>query len=315
MTKAGLSRLFKLAKPEALKLTFGFISLIIAAAAQLIVPRLMGGIIDAVVRGGGMRKLVESVIFLAAFFLVSNVFGFIRMVLFSIAGEKIVMRLRMSLFSTLTTQEIGFFDVTRTGEMVNRLASDCSLIQNTVSVNLSMGLRNLIGGIGGFVILFLISWKLTLVMVGVLPLIAVATWFYGKYVKRYTKKVQDILANATTVAEESLGNMRTVRTFVAEKKESERYKEKVFESYIFAKKRAIVEGLFTNVSMLIADFSVTGVLFYGGTLVLKNEMSAGNLTSFILYTLTVGFSLGALSSLYADFMRALGASEDRKSVV
>lgn len=269
----------------------------------------MGLIIDAVVKGGGMRKLIESVIFLGVFFLVSNIFSFIRMYLFTTAGEKIVMYLRSELFAKLTAQEIGFFDVTRTGEMVNRLASDCSLIQNTVSVNVSMGLRYLLQGIGGFVILFLISWKLTLVMTGILPLIGVATWFYGKHVKKYTKQVQDILAKATTVAEESLGNMRTVRSFVAEKKESKRYEDQVLNSYIYAKKRALVDGLFSSVSMLIADIAVTGVLFYGGTLVLKGEMSAGSLTSFILYTITVGFSLGALSSLYADLMKALGASE------
>lgn len=308
VTKVKLRRLMKLAGTEKLKLILATMALLISSFANLIIPKLMGGIVDSVLVGG-MPKLIETTIFLAIFFFVENIFGFIRMTLFTIAGEKIVVRLRRELFQKLTTQEIGFFDVTRTGEMVNRLASDCSLIQNTVSVNISQGLRNALHAIGGFVILFLISWKLTLVMFSIIPLIGVATFIYGKYIKKYTKQVQDSLAKATNVADESLGNMRTVRSFVAENKENKRYTERVFESYKFAKKRAIVEGLFANVSILLANFSITGVLFYGGTLVLKKEMTAGLLTTFVIYTLTVGFSFGSLSSLYADFMRAMGATE------
>lgn len=270
----------------------------------------MGSVIDSVMNPDkATMSLAQAVIALFIVFLLSSVFTFLRTAMFTLSGEKIVADLRREVFVSIIKQEVGFFDVNRTGELINRLASDCTVLQSTVTVNVSMGLRWGLQAIGGFFVLFAISWKLTLVMLAIFPLIAVASWVYGKYVRALSKQVQERLADATTVAEETLSSIRTVRAFTAEFKEIERYTEKVSQSYDAAKKRAFAEGTFAAVATLIANFAIAGVLWYGGSLVLSGDMSVGTLTSFILYTLTVAMSFGGLSSLYGDLMKAVGASE------
>lgn len=148
--------------------------------------------------------------------ILGGVFILFRAYLFTLAGERVVARLRNDLFVAIMRQEIGMFDVTRTGELINRLSSDTSVLKNAATTNVSMGLRWVATIIGGIIYLFVISWKLTLVMLSVVPLVAVTGRYYGTYVKSLSKKTQDALAQATEVAEESIGNVRTVRSFAKE---------------------------------------------------------------------------------------------------
>jgi ABC-type multidrug transport system fused ATPase/permease subunit len=254
-------------------------------------------------------SLAEAVIAMFVVFLLSAIFTFLRTAMFTLSGERIVADLRRSLFASIMKQEIGFFDVNRTGELINRLSSDATVLQQAVTVNISMGLRFGIQVVGGFFVLFYLSWRLTLVMLAIFPLIAVAAWVYGKYIRAYSKEVQDRLADGANVAEETISSIRTVRAFAAEYKEIDRYSARVNQSYEAARKRAIAEAIFAAAATLIANFAIAGVLWYGGSLVLSGEMTVGDLTGFILYTLTVAMSFGGLSALYGDLMKAVGASE------
>jgi ATP-binding cassette subfamily B protein len=231
-----------------------------------------------------------------------------RAYLFTVAGERVVMRLRQTLFTSLVGQEVGFFDANRTGELTNRLASDTTVLQNTVTVNVSMGLRYLLSVLGAVTILMWQSWRLTLLMLAVVPVVALGAAFYGRALRRISKQVQDALAVATAVAEESLSGIRTVRAFAREQAESARYAEAVNVSYELARRRAALGATFQGV-VSFAGYSAIGiVLWYGGLLLLEGQMTMGDLTSFLLYTFTVAFSLAALSGLYEDFSRSLGAS-------
>eukprot|EP01120_Amphizonella_sp_Union-15-10_P014917 TRINITY_DN7461_c0_g1_i1.p1 TRINITY_DN7461_c0_g1~~TRINITY_DN7461_c0_g1_i1.p1 ORF type:complete len:644 (+),score=127.81 TRINITY_DN7461_c0_g1_i1:64-1995(+) len=308
-----LKKMAKLARTELLFLSLGTIALVLSTASFLVIPKLMGDIIDSISKttedDHRLAKLTKSVIGLVIFFIAGGIFTFARATLFTIAGERVVARLRKQLFASLTSQEIAFFDVNRTGELVNRLSSDCTLLQEAVTINISMGLRWLGTALGGMVILFFISWKLTLVMMSIFPIIGVAARIYGKFIRVISKKVQDALGEATTVAEESLSNIRTVRAFSAESFENKSYSEKVDHSFNLGKKRAVAMGLFQGGATAAANLAITGVLWYGGYLVIHNELGTGTLTSFILYTINVGFAFGALSGLYVEFMKAIGASE------
>lgn len=146
-------------------------------------------------------------------------------------------------------------------------------------------------------------------MFTIFPLIALASWVYGKYVRSLSKEVQERLADASSVAEETLSSIRTVRAFTGEFKEIERYTGKITMSFEAAQKRAYAEGTFAATATLIANAAIAAVLWYGGSLVLSGEITVGTLTSFILYTLTVAVSFGGLSTLYGDLMKAVGASE------
>ena len=129
---------------------------------------------------------------------------------------------------------MAFFDTGRTGELTNRLASDTTVLQNTVTVNLSMGLRYLIGALGGMALLFWMSASLALLALAVVPVVAVASALLGRVIRKLSKRMQDALAASTVVAEETFAGIRTVRTFAREEDEVSRYSEAVQHSYVLA---------------------------------------------------------------------------------
>ena len=302
-------RLLSLARPERRTLLLGTLFLFIGSAAGLAWPQLVRVLIDDALSGGDSSRLDRAALIMGALFLVQAAAVAIRYVLFTVAGERIVARLRHQLFARLLDQEIAFFDRRRTGELTSRLASDTTVLQNTVSANLSMLLRNGAGVVGGVVLLFLTSPILTGLMLAVVPPVALGAAVYGKRVRKLSREVQDALAAASEVAEESLSGVRTVRSFAAEEQEAARYGRAVERSFEVARTRAKVAGAFFGGMSFAAYAAAAVVLWYGGRLVLGGEMSVGQLTSFLMYSLLVAFSLGALGELWTDFMRASGASE------
>lgn len=316
-----LRRLLSLARAEIWKIVGATIALIVSSLGNLLLPKLVGAVIDvlgktvesdlapAEAHAAGMSMLKKTMVELVVLFVGIQIATWIRQTLFGMAGEKIVARLRRQLFDKLLTMEIAFYDVNRTGELINRLASDTTVIQNTVTTNVSQLLRNLALVVGGLAILFSISWKLTMLMFLILPILAGIAFGYGNFIKKLSKKVQDVLASASTVAEETLSAMRTVKSFGSEAKEGAKYAEKVRESYAIAKRRAIIDGAFESAVGLIINLCLGAVLYFGGWLVIKGELSPGTLTSYVLYVIQAAAGFVAMSALFADFMRAMGASE------
>eukprot|EP01088_Endostelium_zonatum_P008116 TRINITY_DN2070_c0_g1_i3.p1 TRINITY_DN2070_c0_g1~~TRINITY_DN2070_c0_g1_i3.p1 ORF type:complete len:685 (+),score=188.50 TRINITY_DN2070_c0_g1_i3:60-2114(+) len=314
-------RLLALAKPEAFLLIAGLIFLAISSLSTLIIPAYSGKIIDTILptlatanstspadSSSRSHELNKAVIIAISAFAAGAIASGLRAYCFVVAGERTVARLRKQLFSSILIQEIAFYDQNKTGELINRLSSDCEVLQSTVSVNVSMGLRFVAQAIGGTIILFYISWSLTLIMLSVFPPIIVGAVIYGKYVKRISKEKQDALARSTDVADEAFSMIRTVKSFASENVEKEAFFTKVDNSFAIAKKFALANGIFVAAGTFGGFVSLILVLWYGARQVIAGDLSAGTLTSFILYTLTVAVSFGALSSLYADFMKAVGAS-------
>jgi len=137
-------------------------------------------------------------------FVVVAIFSLIRASIFEIAGQKIVTTLRADVFGAILSQEIGFFDKSRTGELLNRLSADCEVLQNAVTVNVSMFLRGVVQLIGAVIMCFVTSWKLTFVILSVIPIIIVFAVFYGKYIRHLSTQVQDTLAMSSAFAEEAI---------------------------------------------------------------------------------------------------------------
>ena len=343
--RLSFSRLMAQAKPERSLLIAATVALFISALLNLAIPAFVGTIIDAISdpkngsdhdflydlmadigsKFGADKEpktvLNVSVILLMITIIFASIFTTLRSYWFTMAGERVVARLRADLFAHLLSLEIGFYDVTRTAELVNRLASDTTILKDAVTINISMGLRWAATVLFGIGYLFIISWKLTLVMLSVVPIVAVSAVFYGKRIRKLSKETQDALARATEVAEESLSHIRTVRSFSREQFQSKLYAERIQKTYELGRSIAWAFGLFAGVITFVASGAMILVLWYGASLVLEKEMSAGVLTSYVLYTLTVGIALAGLSSLFAQFMQAIGACErifeikDRKTLI
>lgn len=308
-SKLDRKRVVDLARPEWVPLTFGTLALIIASASNLAAPTMVGHLVDGVTEGTGREALDRAALILLGVFAISGVASAIRSYLFTVAGERVVARLRGDLYAAVMQQDIGFFDQRRTGELTNRLASDTTVLQNTVTVNLSMGLRFGLQSLGAIGILLWISWKLTLVMLAVVPIVAIGAGIYGRKLRIISKEVQDALAVSSEVAEETLAGVRTVRAFAREDKEIQRYRGAVDVSFQLARYRAKLGAIFTGGISFAGYSAIAAVLWYGGVMLSEGELGFGQLTSFLLYTFTVAFSIGALSGLWSDFAKAAGASE------
>ncbi|APR79288.1 Lipid A export ATP-binding/permease protein MsbA [Minicystis rosea] len=303
-------RILELARPELSSLVLGTFFLALGSVAGLLFPQAIGRIVDAATAPGrGLEALDRIALWLVVVFLVQALTSGIRFALFTIAGERVVARLRADLFARILDQEIAFFDEKKTGELVNRLASDTTVLQNTVSVNISMALRFVASIVGGVGALFYTSPRLTLLMLTVVPPVALGAVAYGRRVRKLSREVQDALARASEVADETLAGIRTVRAFAAEPREAARYESAVMASFGLARARTIIASTFMGVAAFASGLATAAVLWYGGHLVVSGALSAGGLTSFLVYTLLVAFALAGLSELWADFMKANGAAE------
>jgi ABC transporter fused permease/ATP-binding protein len=305
----GIGRLFSLAAQEKKTLTIGLVALAISSGGSLLAPYLIRQMIDGLTQGGGRAVVDRMALTLLAVFAVSGLFTATRSYAFTVAGERVVARLRADLYQAMMRQEVAFFDERRTGELTSRLASDTTVLQNAVTTNISMLLRFGSMGIGALVILVWTSWQLTLVMLAIVPVVAIGMIFYGRILRALSRKVQDAAARASEVAEETLAGIRTVRAFAAERAETQRYGGAVQEAFDVARQRARLGATFQGVAGFAAYAAIAAVLWVGGLLTVRGEMTFGALTSFLLYTMTVAFSIAFLSGVYEDLMRAVGASE------
>jgi ABC transporter fused permease/ATP-binding protein len=304
-----LGRLLTLARPEASRLALGTVFLLLGSLANLAFPQGVRFIIDEALKGTSTEKIDRAALIMAAIFAVQGISGALRYVLFSVSGERVVNRLRGDLFASLVSQETAFFDAQRTGELTSRLSSDTTVLQQAVSANISMVLRNLAAALGGLALLFWTSPTLTALMLLVVPPVALSAVSYGRKVRKLSREVQDALARSNEVAEESLSGVRTVRSFAAEAREVVRYRTAVSEALGLARKRAYMSATFIGIASFAAYAAGAAVFWYGGRLVVAGGLSIGELTSFLVYTMLVAFSLAALSDLWADFQRAAGSAE------
>lgn len=307
-SRLDFQRMKALALSEWQRLALGTVALLIGTVITLSIPKLVGVLIDSLKQGTGL-SLNQITLILLGLFALSGIATSFRSYLFTAAGENIVARLRTDLYTAVVRREISFFDLRRTGELMNRLASDTAVLQNTVTVNLSMLLRNVLQIIGTIVILVMTSWQLTLVMLAIVPLVALGAALYGRALRKVSMRVQDALADASEIAEESLSAIRTVRIFASEDKEIERYDVAVEASYQQAKYRAKLVAIFAGGVSFAGYAAIAAVIWYGGRLLQAGTLSFGELTSFILYTFTMAIGIAALTGLYADFAKAAGSSE------
>jgi subfamily B ATP-binding cassette protein MsbA len=162
--------------------------------------------------------------------------------------------------------------------------------------------------IGGVTIIFITNTRLSLLMLAIVPVVIVGAQFYGRYVRRLSTKVQDRLAEANSVLEETLSAIRIVQSFVREEYERARYRDRIQDSLKLAVRRAVASGGFIAFIILVVYSGIAVVLWFGSRMVIAGQMSAGDLIAFVLYTFFVGGAVGGMSELYGQFNQAIGAT-------
>ena len=297
-----------LARPELPALAVATVCLFVSAGLGLAVPRAIQAAIDSL--GSGQTPITPELVGLGALGLAVYALASMgRTWLFTLAGERIVRRLRNQLFGRLVHQPISTFDQQRTGDLLSRLSSDTAAVQTALTVDVSHALRQLIPAVGGIALLAWMAPRLALVMAVLLPAVGIGTAWYGRRLRRDSRALADAHAEASSVASEVLGAIRTVRSFAREDWATERYGRHLDHGYEVARHRARATGVFVAVSQGVRLGAVALVVLLGVQEVAAGRLGLGALGAFLLYATMVAFSLGTLATLWGSYMRAMGATE------
>jgi subfamily B ATP-binding cassette protein MsbA len=304
-----LMRLWPRVRPYRGLLLVATLALVLSSLASLAFPMVVRYLLDAAFVNRDRALLDRIALALVALFCVQAVLNYIQAYLLSAAGEQAVAGLRRELFARLLEMPPGFFADRRTGELTSRLTVDIGLLQGVLSHQISEFARQILALLGGVVLLTWLQPRLTLTALLVAPVVVGTAMVFGRRLRRMTMGVQDRIAEATAVAEEAFSQIRTVQSFVQERAEKSRYGERVAASVRTAIQRARVRGLFFGMLTLSTFAAIVFVLWQGGLLVLDGRLTAGALVGFLLYTITIAASVGALATSFTSYQEAVGAAE------
>lgn len=302
------SRLFQFVKPYKVEFSFGLFFLLLSTGASLIFPALMGELVDSA-SNTLVKNINQIAISLLILFALQAIFSYFRIVLFVNVTEKTLAVIRQKTYTHLIKLPMNFFSKRRVGELNSRIASDISLLQETFTTDLAEFLRQVLIVIGGIMFLSLTSIKLTLFMLAIIPAMMLAAVFFGKYIKRFSKQVQEKVAESNTIVEETLQGISNVKAFTNEFFEISRYTKKTNKVMSIAKKGGQYRGAFASFIIFCLFGSIVAVIWYGVIMINANELSIGELFTFILYSVFIGASVGGMADIYAKLQKALGATE------
>ena len=302
-------RIFKYGKGHKWKFFLGLIFLLLTSATALAFPKLMGMLVDCVTNKN-LNRANEIAVGLMVILTLQAIFSFFRISLFVNFTENSLSNIRFALYENLVKLPMGFYSQKRVGELNSRISADISQLQDTFTTTIAEFLRQFILIVGGFVILGNISPKLTLMMLAIVPVVAVAAVVFGRFIRKYGKKTQDKVAESQVIVEETLQGISNVKAFANEWYEIQRYKNKIKEIVKIAIKGGQYRGYFASFIILCLFGCVVAVVWYGITLTIKGEVEGvGDLISFVLYTTFIGASFGGIAEMYAQIQKAVGATE------
>jgi subfamily B ATP-binding cassette protein MsbA len=302
-------RLLAYVRPYWLPLVLGAISLVALTLLSLAIPWAVQKLVDVVIVGEDWAQLNTIALILAGILVFRAVFGSANTYLIAWVGERVVANLRREIYEHLLSLSLGFFAGQRVGEIVSRVGNDVQVIQMAVTRNLVSLVQQVVTVAGVLVIVAMMNWRLTLLLLVAVPAMVVVTKLMGRRIRRISRLVQDALASASGVVEETMGGIRIVKSFAREEYELKRFGAKVDDLFNAAMRRT---GIYATMGPLISLLMYSGlalVLWVGGREVLRGQLTPGQLIAFLLYAFMLTGPMGGFAGLYGQIQAALGATE------
>ena len=304
-----LAALIRFVAPYKSRFALAMVALLVAAGTVLAIGQGLKHVIDQGFTSGNADTLDKALLTLVGLLFVLGIATFSRYYLISWVGQRFVADIRRAVYDHILTLSPAFFERTRTGEVISRLTNDTTLVESVIGSAFSFALRNTVLFIGGMVMLFITSVKLTLFVLAGIPLVLAPIVLLGRKVRKLSKDTTDRVADASAYIDESLHEIRTVQAYAHEpidRKHFAGYVEHIFDTA--ATKARYTASLIASVIML-AFGAVAVILWVGGHDVINGRISAGELSAFVFYAILVANAVGAVSEVYGELMRASGASE------
>jgi len=296
-------------RPYRTTLIAALTALVIAAGAVLGFGMVLQRVVDHGLSSGSGTELNQALLLFLVVVTVMAAAVAARVYLVNWMGERVVADIRKAVFSQVLKLEPAFFEATRTGEVISRLTTDTSLLQVVVGSTLAIAARNALLFAGGLVMLAITSPKLALFVLLGVPAVIVPLWLLGYRVRRLSRTSQDRIADISAFVDEVLYGIRTVQAFCHEPVDNERYAKTVEAAFTAAIRRSRVSALLTGLVMGLTFSAISVVLWVGGHDVLAGRLTGGQLSAFVFYAVLVAGSVGALSEVAGDLLRAAGATE------
>ncbi|NNC84013.1 MAG: ATP-binding cassette domain-containing protein [Flavobacteriales bacterium] len=299
----------------------GMLLLLFSSITTLLVPRLMGQLAGIGLSDESATSFFEIAdmqldlmdmrtvaVLLFIVFMAQGLISFLKVYVFSYVSEHMIKDLRQDLFSHILRLPMTYFSDQRVGELNSRISTDIATIQETFTTTLAEFIRQLIVIILGLAFLFYISTELALVMLATLPVMMVVAVFFGRFVRRLSKRTQDLVAESNVIVQESLTGIINVKSFTNEWFEIERYSDRIDDVKKIAIKTSIWRGIFAAF-IIIFLFGSIAIVMGVGSMLIEQGLEPGLFISFLLYTVMIGASFGGFASQYSAIQKALGAIE------
>ena len=311
VTKKNLSKavkIFRFVIPYKWTFVLGMVFLLLSNLTTLSFPLLIGEM-TKVIEGKSKFQINEVTLFFFAILIIQSILSFFRIYTFAQVSEKAMRDVRQTLYAKIITLPIFHFEKRRVGELMSRITSDITQLQDVLSITLAEFFRQIFTLVGGVALITYLSWKLTLFMLATFPLLVISAIVFGKFIRKISKKAQDELANTNIIVEETFQSIQAVKAFTNEKYEVNRYTNSLNKVVNEALKAATLRGGFVSFIIFALFGGIVGVVWYGAQLVAQGDLILADLLTFIFYTAFIGGSVGGLGDIYAQLQKTIGASD------
>jgi len=304
-----LAMLWRFATPYRARMLVFALALVVAAACFLVIGQGLKQVIDRGFAGGDPQALNQALFFLLGVIVVMSVATWVRFYLVSWLGERVIADIRREVFSRLLSLSPGWFEQARTGEVISRLTTDTALLEQVVGTSVSMALRNGLLGVGALAMLMLTSWKLTALVLLMVPVVIGPIVVFGRRVRKLARASQDRVADLGSYVDEALHEVRTVQAYGHEDEDRRLFGSRAEAAFDTARNRIRVRASLISAVIVLVFTGVGVILWIGGHDVLVGNLTPGELSAFVFYAAMVASAAGALSEVIGDLQRGAGAAE------
>jgi len=304
-----LFELIQFINPYKSQVIAAFVVLIFTATVMLSVGQGVRMLIDEGFAQQSLSQLQQAVLYLLAITVLIAGGTFTRFYLVSWLGERVSADIRLAVFNHVITLHPSYFETSGSGDIMSRITTDTTLLQSIIGSSFSMAIRSALMFIGALAMLFATNIKLTLIVLISVPFILVPILFYGRKVRKLSRKSQDSMADVGSYAGEAIEHIKTVQSYTHEQQDRMAFAEEVEKSFQIGRHRIKQRATLIAGVIIIVFGAITGMLWVGGSDVIKGTMSGGDLGAFVFYAILVASSLATISEVLGELQRAAGATE------
>ena len=304
-----LLSLWQFMKPYKKTLLGAAIALVLTAGITLSIGQGVKLLVDEGFVAQSSAALADAVLMIMGLSLLMALGTYTRFYLVSWLGERVVADLRKAVFDHIITLHPSYFETNRSGEIMSRLTTDTTLLQNIIGSSFSMALRSVLTFIGALILLLVTNLKLSLMVLVGVPLVLLPILLYGRRVRKLSKASQDSIADVGSYAGEIIQHIKTVQSYTREPHESKAFGGEVETAFGVAKKRVRQRALLIAIVILLMFSAVSGLLWVGGNDMLAGRISGGDLAAFVFYAIMMASAVATISEVYGELQRATGATE------